>query len=355
MPQVTGTLVIADISGYTRYIAGTEQEHSVEILAELLSVIYRSFEGRLSIDQLEGDAICATTEFLDGRVLNWITECFGAYHRRVRDIASATTCPCRACASVGDLGLKFFAHRGSFTRQEIGNRVQLFGSDVNLVHRLTKNSVPVREYIYVSEPTLGGWTPQERQGFIALSQTYDLGVVEGSYRDLADVRVEALREAMTSVDPSSARWHRQEELAAPIDVAWRLWTDPSVMRRRLGAEHVALVVPGARGTYIGGEFHCHHGGGQSWSFRVVSAEPPREMTVRTALPGVPVAYMTDRLQPLGDASTQWDCWVGWPEDRGVDSNAALLFLDQFAPSMLQGVRDALRELNNTDTLDRQHR
>ena len=96
MPQVTGTLVIADISGYTRYIAGTEQEHSVEILAELLSVIYRSFEGRLSIDQLEGDAICATTEFLDGRVLNWITECFGAYHRRVRDITSATTCPCRA-------------------------------------------------------------------------------------------------------------------------------------------------------------------------------------------------------------------------------------------------------------------
>jgi hypothetical protein len=54
MAQTLGTLVIADISGYTRYIAGTEQEHSVEILAELLSVIYRSFEGRLSIGPARG-------------------------------------------------------------------------------------------------------------------------------------------------------------------------------------------------------------------------------------------------------------------------------------------------------------
>jgi class 3 adenylate cyclase len=346
MPPVTGTLVIADIAGYTRYIAGTEQEHSVEILAELLSVIYRSFEGRLSIDQLEGDAICATSEFTDGRVLNWITECFGAYHRRVRDITSATTCPCRACASVGDLGLKFCAHRGSFTRQEIGDRVQLFGADVNLVHRLTKNSVPVREYVYATEPTLTGWSRQDRQGFVALPQTYDLGVVEGAFRDLAELRTEALREAMTSVGASTARWHRREELAAPIDVAWRLWTDPNVMRRRLGVERVAYVVPGARGTYIGGEFHCHHGDGQTSSFRVVSAEPPREMTIRIALPGVPVAYMTDRLRPLGDAGTQWDCWIGWPEADGIDSHAALLFLDQFAPRMVDGIREVLRELTS---------
>jgi uncharacterized protein YndB with AHSA1/START domain len=349
VPQITGTLVIADISGYTRYIAGTEQEHSVEILAELLSVIYRSFDGRLSIDQLEGDAICATTEQVDGRVLGWMIECFGAYHRRVRDINSATTCPCRACASVSDLGLKFFAHRGSFSRQGIGDRVQLFGSDVNLVHRLTKNSVPLREYVYVSEPTFADWSAQDRQGFIALPQTYDLGVVQGSYRDLTDVRVEALREPMTSVGASTARWHRQEELAAPIDVAWRLWTDPNVMRQRLGAETVAFVAPGARGTYVGGEFHCHHGNGQSSSFRIVSAEPPREMTVRTSLPGVPIAYMTDQLRPLGDVRTQWDCWIGWPEGEGVDSGAALEFLDQFAPSMLDSVRGVLRELTATVT------
>ena len=36
MAAVEGTLVIADISGYTRYIAGTEHEHSEEILADLM-------------------------------------------------------------------------------------------------------------------------------------------------------------------------------------------------------------------------------------------------------------------------------------------------------------------------------
>jgi class 3 adenylate cyclase len=350
MPQAPGTLVIADISGYTRYIAGTEQEHSVEILAELLGVIYRSFEGRLSIDQIEGDAICATTEHLDGRVLEWIRDCFGAYHRRVRDITTATTCPCRACASVGDLGLKFFAHRGSFSRQEIGSRVQLFGSDVNLVHRLTKNSVPLREYVYVSEPTFADWSTEDRQGFVALPQTYDLGVVEGSYRDLADIRAGALREAMSGVDATTARWHLQEELAAPIDTAWRLWTDPNVMQLRLRADSVTFVVPGVRGTYVGGEFHCHHGNGQSSSFRILSAEPPREMTVRMALPGVAVVYMTDRLRPLGGDKTLWDCWIGWPEADGVDSNAAMQFLDQFRPVMVGGIRDALRELTAPDAL-----
>ena len=155
---------------------------------------------------------------------------------------------------------------------------------------------------------------------------------------------------MTSVDARTARWHRQEELAAPIDVAWRLWTDPNVMPRRLGAERVAFVSPGARGTYVGGEFHCHHGNGQSSSFRIVSAEPPREMTVRTALPGVPLVYMTDRLRPLGDDSTQWDCWIGWPEGPEVDSSAALLFLEQLVPVMLDGIRDVLRELTAPDAL-----
>ena len=77
MPPVQGTLVIADISGYTRYIAGTEEEHSVEILQELLSVLYRAFEGRLSIDQLEGDAICATTERTDAEILAWVKDTFG--------------------------------------------------------------------------------------------------------------------------------------------------------------------------------------------------------------------------------------------------------------------------------------
>jgi len=49
---------MADISGYTAFVAGTEQDHSQEILAELMEAISRSFGGKLTIDQVEGDALC---------------------------------------------------------------------------------------------------------------------------------------------------------------------------------------------------------------------------------------------------------------------------------------------------------
>ena len=36
-----GYLLFADISGFTKYVAGTELEHSTEILKELLELIVR--------------------------------------------------------------------------------------------------------------------------------------------------------------------------------------------------------------------------------------------------------------------------------------------------------------------------
>ena len=104
---------MADISGYTAFVAGTEAEHSQEILAELMEAISRSFGGKLTIEQVEGDALCCTTERTGVEVTDWLRETFRVFHRRLRDIRSATTCPCRACATVQDLGLKFVVHRGT--------------------------------------------------------------------------------------------------------------------------------------------------------------------------------------------------------------------------------------------------
>ena len=93
MPATEGTLVLADISGYTAYMAGVEHEHSIEILGELIETIASSFDGRLSIDQLEGDAICATTERTDPGIVDWLHETFGLFHNRLRDIRELSTCP----------------------------------------------------------------------------------------------------------------------------------------------------------------------------------------------------------------------------------------------------------------------
>jgi len=52
-----GYLVLADISGYTSYLAGTELEHAQEILTELLETIVDHFKSMLTISKLEGDAV----------------------------------------------------------------------------------------------------------------------------------------------------------------------------------------------------------------------------------------------------------------------------------------------------------
>ena len=54
-----GYLILADISGFTTYLAGVELEHAHEILTELLELIVERFRPALTIAKLEGDAVFA--------------------------------------------------------------------------------------------------------------------------------------------------------------------------------------------------------------------------------------------------------------------------------------------------------
>src|SRR5262245_41359822 len=56
-----GHLLLADISGYTSYVASTELRHSQEILSELLECIVERLKPLMTISQIEGDAIFAYT------------------------------------------------------------------------------------------------------------------------------------------------------------------------------------------------------------------------------------------------------------------------------------------------------
>ena len=58
----TGYLVLADISGYTSFVAQTEIEHADMALAFLLETIVEKLSNLLTISQLEGDAVFAYME-----------------------------------------------------------------------------------------------------------------------------------------------------------------------------------------------------------------------------------------------------------------------------------------------------
>lgn len=53
----TGYLVLADISGYTSFIATTEIEHAENVISPLLETIIEKLRDMLTIVKLEGDAV----------------------------------------------------------------------------------------------------------------------------------------------------------------------------------------------------------------------------------------------------------------------------------------------------------
>ncbi|HEV2250509.1 MAG TPA: DUF2652 domain-containing protein [Candidatus Limnocylindria bacterium] len=315
MASADGLLVMADISGYTAFVSGTEHEHSREILAELIENIAKSFGGKLSIDQVEGDALCCTTERTGVEVADWLRETFATFHRRLRDMRAATTCPCHACRMIGSLGLKFIVHRGTYSRQVVAGVTQLHGADVNLVHRLLKNTVPLREYLLATDAAMRDWPPSARAGYLEAPQRYDLGDVAAAYLDLSPVRADALREDRTVVTDAEAKLRATRRYAAAPEDVWHLMTDPVARRTIMNVPRIDFE-KGARGTLVGAEYHCEHGGDRTTVFRVVNAERPAELTVTVEFPFVGRIYRTDRVVPEGPG-TRVDTAVYWDEPKGI--------------------------------------
>src|SRR3954451_19303424 len=137
-------LVIADISGYTGFLAGAELDHAQDILADLMNTVVSAFRPSFRLAKLEGDAafVYAITETVDGAQLqDTIEGCYFAFRRRLRDIGQASMCECNACILVPHLDLKVVAHHGRIVRQRVGSWEELVGSDIIVVHRLLKNHI----------------------------------------------------------------------------------------------------------------------------------------------------------------------------------------------------------------------
>jgi hypothetical protein len=141
----SGYLLLADISGFTSYIAQTDLEHSQKAMAEVLQTIVDELDDVLLISKLEGDAVFAYTEGNNQpsgeQLLKLIDQTYLAFRTKIDALNSQRECPCTACAIIPMLDLKFMVHYGDFVIQQVAGIKDLLGSDVNLAHRLMKNHV----------------------------------------------------------------------------------------------------------------------------------------------------------------------------------------------------------------------
>jgi hypothetical protein len=158
----TGYLVLADISGYTSFVAQTEIEHADMALSFLLETIVEKIKDRLTICQLEGDAVFAYVEESKleqaQSLLELIDQTYLAFREKALALYSQATCPCKACRALPTLDLKFMVHHGEYLIQNVAGVSHLLGTDVNLLHRLAKNHVSEstgwRGYVLFTDPVM---------------------------------------------------------------------------------------------------------------------------------------------------------------------------------------------------------
>jgi len=147
------TILIADISGYTEFVAATEIMHSSHILSELLEVIAKETTSEFTLTEVEGDALllCRKGDAIEIEDLVKICEnTFIAFHTYLRIIKRDTVCQCGACTGAERLCIKFVAHFGDIQEIKIGKFSKPSGLAMVVVHRLLKNTVTFPTYILLT-------------------------------------------------------------------------------------------------------------------------------------------------------------------------------------------------------------
>lgn len=188
----TGYLVLADISGYTSFVAQTEIDHAENVISPLLEAIIEKLGKMFTFVKLEGDAVFDYVPEDKMPDCNAMLELLDTTYLIFRDSAQTmyetATCPCRACRAIPMLDLKFFVHHGEYVLQKVAGTLDLMGNDVTLIHRLAKN--------HVTEST--GWNgyalftgrcldrmQADKNPFIQQVETYEhLGDVETYVMDM---------------------------------------------------------------------------------------------------------------------------------------------------------------------------
>ena len=177
-------LIIADISGYTRYMTANVKTlaHSQTIITELIHALLHEIELPFEIAKLEGDAIflfcrknSAERTWAETRrvVAEKLLAFFKKFSVRLNELSGSTTCTCNACAHIEKLQLKIIVHSGEALFHRVLNFTELAGVDVIIVHRLLKNSVNAEQYLLLTEAARQDLEFSEALAFTASLENYD--------------------------------------------------------------------------------------------------------------------------------------------------------------------------------------
>lgn len=261
----SGFLVLADISGYTAFLTGTELEHAQGIIEDLTRAILGSLTPPLTLVKLEGDAVFAHSP--DGRlsgdrILDLVERTYLDFADCRDNMQRNTTCTCTACANIPSLDLKFVIHHGEYVTHSVGGVEDLAGPDIILSHRLLKNTV--RETTGCGAYALLTNAVLVTLPGIAVSShtepTDDFGDVEAGVLDLGESLRRLRGSRRVFIEEAEADFSYTMRLPLSPAEAWHWWTDPTLFplwHSDTESQRLARNADGRQG--VESVMHCAHG------------------------------------------------------------------------------------------------
>lgn len=259
--------VIADISGYTSFLAGVELDHAHDIIADVMDTVLKRLRPPFRLAKFEGDAafVYAVGDKIDGSLVqDAIEQAYFGFRKRLRNIRQSTSCSCNACSKMQELDLKFVCHHGELIKHKMAGREELAGRDVILVHRLLKNAVNERlggrAYALYSDACVQAMgVDAAAQGMAAHREAIDIiGDVTCWVRDLEAAWQQDNARQRHEVPRDKAAMLLEFNIAGPRPMVWEYFTSPDLRPKWRSADEVRETTAGGR-RGVGTTNHCMHG------------------------------------------------------------------------------------------------
>ncbi len=264
-----GFVLIADITGYTTYLTESELVHAQGTLTDLLELLVDHTRPPFVVAQLEGDAVMSYA-FEDGFVdaqtfLERVEETYVEFRRAIDLMVLNNTCQCNACANVSALDLKFFVHHGTFVIQPVGDVRQLVSADINLIHRLLKNTVTSatghKAYLLLTQPVVEGLgLDPEIEGFSPHAETVpDFGELSVWVKDMHPAYQEARESERRLYEPGQVLATLEVDIPLPVEQVWAYANQSEFRNEIIGSDSYEILDRRSGRVSEGSTYLCYHG------------------------------------------------------------------------------------------------
>lgn len=302
-PIQEGYLVLADISGYTSFLAENELDHAPAVLHNILTLVVDRLTPTMKLAEVEGDAVfvyAPSSSISRGELLlELIEDTYSAFRDRQQTMQHNATCPCKACQSISQLDLKFITHFGSYVlQQHRGGTQKPVGTCVNTAHRLLKNGVAEatgwQGYALFSEESLSQMgVPLE--GLHEETESYEhIGAVQTWSFDLDKCYRERVEHRRIVLAPEDAHVSVTFDFDGPPPIVWDWLNDPHKRTAWMSGSDwdVGTRLRGRTGT--ASQNHCRN---NKFTEHILDWHPFSYLTVGLRR-GIIDVLITDQLEPV---------------------------------------------------------